>query len=70
MLVADRERTSTKRSMGCLHWQMVWCIKGLMNHAILKVATNVELLRTHTKGSGNIKVEWISCRRKYATVSK
>jgi hypothetical protein len=70
MLVGDRERTSTKRSMGCLHWQMVWCIKGLMNHAILKAATNVELLRTHTRGSGSIKVEWISCRRKYATVSK
>jgi hypothetical protein len=70
MLVGDRERTSTKRSKGCLRWQIVWCVNGLMNHTIHKAATNVELLRTQTRGSVIIKVEWISCRRKYATVSK
>ena len=70
MLVGDRERTSTKRSKGCLHRQIVWCVKGLMNHTIHEAATNVELLRTHTRGSVIIKVEWISSRRKYAIVSK
>jgi hypothetical protein len=48
MLVGDRERTSTKQSKGCLHWQIVWCVQGLMNHPIHEAATNVELLRTHT----------------------
>jgi hypothetical protein len=70
MLVGDRERTSTKLSTGWLRWQIVWCVKGLMNHTIHEVATNVELLRTHTRGTVIIKVEWISCRQKYATVSK
>jgi hypothetical protein len=70
MLVGDLERTLTKRSKGCLHWQIVWCVNGLMNHTIQEVATNVELLRTHTRGSVIIKVEWISCRWKYATISK
>jgi hypothetical protein len=70
MLVGDLERTLTKRSKGCLHWQIVWCVNGLMNHTIQEVATNVELLHTHTRGSVIIKVEWISCRWKYATISK
>jgi hypothetical protein len=70
MLVGDRQQTSTKSPKGYLHWQMVWWMKGLMNHPILKAATDVGLLRTHTRGSVIIKVEWISCRQKYATVSK
>jgi hypothetical protein len=70
MLIGDRERTSTKLSKGWLRWQIVWCVKGLMNHTIHEAATNVELLRTHTRGTVIIKVECISCRRKYATVSK
>jgi hypothetical protein len=53
---------------GCLHWKMVWWVKGLMNHPILKAATNVGLLRTHTKGRGSIKVERNSCRWEYATI--
>ena len=32
-------------------------VKCLMNHTILKDATNVELLCTHTRGRGSIKVE-------------
>jgi hypothetical protein len=31
-------------------WQMVWWVKGLMNHPILKVATNMGLLRTQEGG--------------------
>ena len=44
------------------HWKMVWWVKGLMNHPILNVATNVGLLR--------IKVERHSCKHEYATVIK
>ena len=47
MLVGDREKTSTKQPHGYLRWQMVWWVKILMNHPILNVATNVELLHTH-----------------------
>jgi hypothetical protein len=68
MLVGIRDRTSTNRYKGCLRWQIVWCVKGLMNHTIHKSATNVELLRTHTRGSVIIKVEWISSMREYATL--
>jgi len=50
MLVGDQEQTSTKRPMGCLRWQMVRWVNDLMNHPILKAATNVGLLNTHTKG--------------------
>jgi hypothetical protein len=57
MLVGDLEQTSTKRPKGCLSWQMVWWVKGTMNHSILKVENNVGLLRTHTRGRGNSKVE-------------
>jgi hypothetical protein len=70
MLVAEREQTSTKRPKGYLHWQMVWCVKCLMNHRIIKAETNVELLRTHRRGRDSIKVEWISRRQGYAIVSK
>jgi hypothetical protein len=34
-----------------------------MKHTIHEAATNVELLRTHTRGTVTIKVDWISCRR-------
>jgi len=68
MLEGDQEQTSTKQPKGCLHWKMVWWVKGLMNHPILKVANNVGLLRTHTSQRGKIKVEWNSGRREYATV--
>jgi len=47
MLVGDREQTSTKLLKGFLHWQMVWWVNELINHLILKVATNVRLLNTH-----------------------
>jgi hypothetical protein len=68
MLVGDQERTSTKRSEGCLRWQIVWCVKGLMNHPILKAATNVRLLRTHPRGRGSIKIEQGLRRQEYATL--
>jgi hypothetical protein len=68
MLVGDQERTSTKLSKGCLRWQIVWCVKGLMNHTIHKAATNVELLRTHPMWRGSIKIERSSRRREYATL--
>jgi hypothetical protein len=68
MLVGEREQTSTKRPKGYLHWQMVWYVKCLMNHGILKATTNVELLRTHTRGTGSIKVEQNSRKREYATI--
>jgi hypothetical protein len=42
LLLGDWEKTSTKRPHGYLHWQMVWWVKGLMNHPILMVATNVD----------------------------
>jgi hypothetical protein len=70
MLVGEQEQTSTKLPKGYLHWQMVLCVKCLMNHKILKATTNVELLRTHTRGRDSIKVEWISRKREYAIVSK
>jgi hypothetical protein len=69
MLVGDREQTSTKRPKGCLHWQMVLRVKGLMNHRILKAATNVGLLCTHTMGSSSTKVERSSRKREYASHS-
>ena len=62
MLVGEREQTSTKGTKGCLHWKMVWLVKGLMNHTILKAGTNVGLLCTHKRGRGSIKVEWSSSR--------
>jgi len=68
MLVGDREQTSTKWPHECLQSQMVWCVKGLMNHPIPKDATNVGLLRTHRRGRGSIKVEWYSRKRDYAIV--
>jgi hypothetical protein len=42
MLVGDQEKTPTKRPHRCLRWQTIWWVKGLMNHPILKVATNME----------------------------
>jgi hypothetical protein len=39
-----------------------------MNHPILKVGTNVGLLRTDKRGRGSIKVEWSSRRQEYATL--
>jgi hypothetical protein len=38
-----------------------------MNHPILNVATNVGLLRTHTRGRGSIKLERHSGKREHAT---
>jgi hypothetical protein len=68
MLVGDREQTSTNRPQDCLRWKIVWCVKGLMNHPILNVATNVGLLRTHTRERGSIKLERHSRKREHATV--
>jgi hypothetical protein len=68
MSVGDREQTSTKRPKGYLCWQMVCWMKGLMNHPILKVATDVRLLRTHTRERDSIKVERNSGKREYAIV--
>ena len=45
-----------------------WSVKGLMNHPILKAATNVGLLCTHKQGRGNIKLEQNSCRQEYDIV--
>jgi hypothetical protein len=59
MLEGDREQTSTKRPKVCLSWQMVWWVKGLMNHSILKAANNVGLLRTHTGGETIVKLNEI-----------
>jgi hypothetical protein len=67
MLVGDREQTSTNRPQDCLRWKIVWCVNGLMNHPILNVATNVGLLRTHTRGRGSIKLERHSGKREHAT---
>jgi hypothetical protein len=39
-----------------------------MNHPILNVATNVGLLRTHTRGRGNIKLEQHSGKWEHATI--
>jgi hypothetical protein len=68
MLVGDREQTPTRRPHGCLPSQMIWWVKGLMNHPILGDGTNVELLCTHTRGRGSIKVERHSRKREYAIV--
>jgi len=59
MLVGNRKQTSTKRPKGCLCWQMVWRVKGLMNHPILKAATNVGLLHIHRMQRDNINVNEI-----------
>jgi hypothetical protein len=67
MLVGDREQTSTNRPQDCLRWKTAWCVNGLMNHPILNVATNVVLLRTHTRGRGGIKLERHSGKREHAT---
>jgi hypothetical protein len=39
-----------------------------MKPPILRVATNVGLIRTHTRGSGSIKFERSSRRREHATL--
>jgi hypothetical protein len=39
-----------------------------MNHPILNVATNVGLLRTHTRGRCSIKLERHSGKQEHATV--
>jgi hypothetical protein len=67
-LVGDWEKTSTNRPQDCLCWKIVWCVKGLMNHRILNVATNVGLLRTHTRRRGSIKLVRHSRKREHATV--
>jgi len=54
MLVGDHEKTSTKQPKGCLRWKMVWWVKGLMNHPILKDETSVGLLHTHSKGGEEV----------------
>ena len=68
MSVVDQEQTVTKQPRGCLCWKMAWWVIDLMNHQILKVATNVGLLRTHTRARGSINVEWNSLKREYAIV--
>jgi hypothetical protein len=68
MLVGDWEQTSTKWPKGFLCWKIVCWVKGLMNHPILIIATNMGLLRTHTRGRGSIKVEQNSCRHEYSTI--
>jgi len=68
MLVGDREQTPTRRPHGCLRWQMIWWVKGLMNHPILSDGTNVELLCTHTRVRGSIKAERHSRKQEYAIV--
>jgi hypothetical protein len=60
MLVTDRKQNSSKPPKGCLCWQMVWSVNGLMNHPILKVATNMGILQTHKRGRGSINVEQTS----------
>jgi hypothetical protein len=70
MLVGYREQTSTNHPRDCLRWKIVWCVKGLMNHPILNVATNVGILCTHTRERGSIKLEQHSHKRKHATVMR
>jgi hypothetical protein len=43
-------------------------MKGLMNHRILSDGTNVELLCTHIRQRGGIKVERHSRKQEYAIV--
>jgi hypothetical protein len=68
MLVGHREQTPTRRPHGYLHWQMIWWVKGLMNHQILSDGTNVELLCTHIRRRGGIKVEQHSRKWEYSIV--
>jgi len=70
MLVGDLEKTFTKRPKGYFHWKMAWWVIGLMNHWILNVATNVGLLRTHTRAWGSINMERNSLRWEYATIMR
>jgi hypothetical protein len=46
ILFGDQEQNPNKPSNDSLPWQIVWWVKGLTNHPILKVATNMGLLRT------------------------
>jgi hypothetical protein len=55
MLLGDQEQTPTRRPHGCLRWQMIWWVKGLMNHPILSDGTNVELLCTTQGGEAVLK---------------
>ena len=57
MLVGDQDQTPTRWPHGCLRWQMIWWVKGLMKHPIVSDGTNVELLCTHIRWRGGIKVE-------------
>jgi hypothetical protein len=68
MLVGDKEKTSTNPPQNCHRWKIVWCAKGLKNHPILNVATNVGLLRAHTSERGSIKLEQHSRKREHAIV--
>jgi len=68
MSVVDQEQNFTKRPKGCVCWKMAWWVIGLMNHPILKDATNVGLLRTNTRAIWSPNVEWNSLKREYATV--
>jgi hypothetical protein len=68
MLLGDQEQTPTSRPHDCLRWQMIWWVKGLMNHPILSDRTNVELLCTSIRQRGNIKVERHSRKRQYVIV--
>jgi len=66
MLVGDQEQTSTKQPRGYVCWQMVKSGNGLMNHPILKVATNVGILHTHKTRRSSINVGQNSLKREYA----
>jgi len=46
ILVGDQEENPTKPPNNSLPWKIVWWVKGLTNHPIIKVATNVGLLHT------------------------
>jgi hypothetical protein len=67
-LLVSNAVSKGKRPKGCLRWQIVWCVKGLMNHPILKVATNVGLLGRDPRGRRSIKIEQSSRRQEYATL--
>jgi hypothetical protein len=68
MLLGDREQTLTRQPHGCLRWKMIWWVKGLMNHPILRDGTNVESLCTHIRRRDSIKAERHSRKQEYAIV--
>jgi hypothetical protein len=57
MLVGDREQTSTNRPQDCLHWKIVWCVKGLNEPPNSHTLQSMWDYYAHTQG-GEAVLNW------------